>query len=438
MQPYSALLKLANPSTASAGRKLRPRVWPRVMALAAGAVALGVSAAARADTLLYSFCSSANCADGYYPNGDLVRVGGSLIGTALMGGAYNGGAIFSITACGSPPCGETLLHTFGSIANDGSYPWSGLLRIGNTLYGTTYDGGQFGHGTVYSIRTNGTGYAVLHSFCSLASCPDGSQPVAALIAVGATLYGTTEFGGVAGPCSGLGCGTVFQMQTNGGGFQLLHSFCSSANCTDGSEPMGRLLSVNGALYGTTWNGGASGYGSVFSATPCNTANACPETALYSFGANASDGQYPNAGLVYKAADGVGYLYGTTVEGGARRNGGTVFAINPTSGAETWLFSFNGNSPYDGTAPFDDLLVKGGYLYGTTITGGLDGQGTIFKIKATGLTSESVIYAFGSGSPDGTAPVAGLTKIGSGLYGVTTEGGNVNSTCFGCGTLFSEP
>jgi uncharacterized repeat protein (TIGR03803 family) len=196
----------------------------------------------------------------------------------------------------------------------GSLPLAGLIDVGGTLYGTTYEGGAHNSGVVFSITPSGK-ERVLHSF---GGAPDGANPFASLIDVKGTLYGTTWFGG-AYPCgSAGGCGTVFSI-TPSGKERVLHSF---GNGTDGVFPMASLIKVKGVLYGTTNHGGAyckssGGCGTIFSITPDGT-----EKVLHSFGA-APDGCCSQAGLT----DVHGTLYGTTSAGGTD-GFGTVFALTP--------------------------------------------------------------------------------------------------------------
>src|SRR5208283_4323734 len=111
-----------------------------------------------------------------------------------------------------------VLHTFAlgkydSAAiftnSEGSDPSYSLILSGNTLYGTASLGGTNGYGTVFAIKTNGTGFTVLHTFTALNlvtppyTNSDGAYPLTSLILSGNTLYGTTQLGGT------NGSGTVF-------------------------------------------------------------------------------------------------------------------------------------------------------------------------------------------------------------------------------------
>jgi uncharacterized repeat protein (TIGR03803 family) len=196
---------------------------------------------------------------------------------------------------------------------------------------------------------------ILYSFCSDQNCTDGARPSASLINVKGTLYGTTPLGGV------YGHGTVFAVDRSSGAETIVYSFCSQAQgyyCLDGSEPTAALINVKGVLYGTTTFGGDVGC----AAHGCGTAfsidlNTGVETVLHNFGAS-GDGAVPYAGLTYAK----GMLYGTTFDGGGSCSCGTVFSLDPTTGAETVLHTFGDG--IDGQEPFAGLTYVNGKLYGT--------------------------------------------------------------------------
>ena len=230
-----------------------------------GAVALAVlivpmvvvtqSVQAQSFRVLYNF----NAADGLNPKSGLVRdKEGNLYGTTSYGGASHGGTVFKVDTAGR----ETVLHIF--TGPDGIGPSAGLVRDkeGN-LYGTTggggvSGGGLSGEGTVFRLDTAGR-ESVLHSFTG----PDGANPIAGLIRDEAgNLYGTTAFGGFLN-CAGTGCGVVFKLDP-AGNETVLHSF----TWPDGAFPFAGLVQDKaGNLYGTTTDGGASGFGTVFTLAP---------------------------------------------------------------------------------------------------------------------------------------------------------------------------
>lgn len=260
------------------------------------------------ERVLYSF-GGGN--DGATPAAPLLEVSGKLYGTTF-GEANDGGTAFSVTLDGQ----ETVLHRFAGYPNgDGLWPWAPLIDIKGVLYGTTTAGGMVlygkaheGAGTVFSISPSGN-ENVLYSFRGYGN---GSNPMAGLVNVNGTLFGTTTNGG------DYSCGTVFRIEKNGAQ-KVIHSF---GNVPDGCYPYAGLINVNGTLYGTTGHGGGyyegrNGGGTVFSITQSGQ-----ETVLHSFGYGA-DGSDPLAGLTNLK----GTLYGTTSAGGAH-NYGTVFAIKP--------------------------------------------------------------------------------------------------------------
>jgi uncharacterized repeat protein (TIGR03803 family) len=234
------------------------------------------------------------------------------------------------------------------------------------------------------------------------------------------LYGTTFYGG-------SGYGLVFKLAPVASGwiFSPLYSF-QAAN--DGAYPYaGVTIGADGAIYGTTYQGGdggcSGGCGTVYKVTPpasaCKTA-ICPwnETVLYRFTGGA-DGANPRSAVVF---DQGGNLYGSTILGGA--GSGTVYQLAPTGAGwtESTVHSFGSGS--DGAQPFGGLIVDiTGNLYGTTMAGGDFGLGTIYQLTPSGSGwTENILYAF-SGGTDGANPWAGLTFDGSGgLYGSALNGG----------------
>jgi uncharacterized repeat protein (TIGR03803 family) len=318
------------------------------------------------EKVLYNF---ANAPDGASPNA-LIEVNGTLYGTTYFGGSRscygsiyaNCGTVFSITPSGA----EKVLHSFSGGPSDGAYPLAELIDVSGTLYGTTYEGGDFftrhgygARGTVFSITTTGTEEVVL----SFGVDHDGAYPEAGLIYNGGKLYGTTESGGR------HGFGTVFSV-TPGGMEKVLHSF---GNGTDGANPVATLIELKGTLYRTTTAGGAYGEGTVFSITPGGK-----EKVLHSFG-NGTDGAHPLGPLTELR----GKFYGTTRAGGVYSCSyggcGTVFSIT-LDGKESVLYNFQGPQVSDGDWPASKLLKLNGTLYSTTVFGGTHNTGTVFSLK----------------------------------------------------------
>jgi uncharacterized repeat protein (TIGR03803 family) len=369
-------------------------------------------------TVLYSFCSQANCADGASPTDALVEDGsGNLYGTAEYGGGGKVGTVFEFTTTGT----FKVLHTFTGGA-DGQYPSGLVFDTKGNLYGTTLQGGTTNNGVVYEITSSGT-EKVLYSFTGL---NDGGYPAGPLVLDGAgNLYGVTSDGGPYECFEEYGCGTVFELSPSGVE-TTLWAFTGGAD--DGNPYAGVVRDAQGNLYGTTGQSGDFGPfpGTVFKLTPAGV-----ETQLYSF-TGEKDGSGPEAALLRDAA---GNIYGTTYYGGVEscydemQNGcGVVFEIT-SKGKEKTVHRFTGKKPggYPTTGVVEDAA---GNLYGTTPYGGnnqacsnytANGCGVIYEIQKVG-GKEVVLYTF-TGGADGKYPAGALLPDGKGnFYGTNTQGG----------------
>jgi uncharacterized repeat protein (TIGR03803 family) len=192
--------------------------------------------------LLHSFSSTG----GYLPTGEPVVSGSTIFGTCESGGGSGYGTIFKMGVDGS---GFTELHSFIG-GSDGKMPWGHLTVSGSTIYGFT---GAFSQGTstIFKFNMDGSGYQ------SLATLPDGlTISYGGLTLVGDTLYGTTHQGGT------YDRGTVFKIGVDGTGFSILDSF----NGYNGADPQGGLLLIGSNLYGVTsgWGSPIVNNGTVFS------------------------------------------------------------------------------------------------------------------------------------------------------------------------------
>jgi uncharacterized repeat protein (TIGR03803 family) len=316
----------------------------------------------------------------------------------------------------------------------GVFPYAGLIVSSNTLYGTTIYSSSDGYGSVFAVNTDGTGLTNLVDFTLIGQINnDGAMPYGGLVLSSNTLYGTGNIGGSSGN------GAVFAVNTDGTGLTNLHSFTANSGPSTGvftnstgAYPKASLILSGNILYGTTANGGSAGNGTVFA---INT-NGFGFTNLYSFSAFGhnnninNDGAWPASSLILYGNT----LYGTTVSGGSSGNG-TVFAINTNGTAFSNFHNFTAisGSPginSDGANPVGGLYLLGNTLYGTTIYGGSSGQGTIFTIITNG-TSFTTLFSFYSqfgGNPG--MPYGGLILSGSSLYGTTRNGGGGNGTVFG--------
>jgi uncharacterized repeat protein (TIGR03803 family) len=232
-------------------------------------------------------------------------------------------------------------------------------------------------------------FSILHVFHG---GTDGNAPLAGLVAdANGNLYGTTEGGGDTRCGSGWGCGTVFKLDASGNE-SILHSF---TGMPDGQQPMdGLVMDNSGSLYGTTYEGGSSGYGAVFKVDASGK-----ESILYSFGPY-PDGSFPSGGL---AMDRDGNLYGTTQEGGTGTSCwggcGTVFELDPT-GKETILLNFDPPAEYPAYSAL--ILDAAGNLYGVTSGGNSCCLGTAFKISK-GIAAGAITLHTFTGWTEGVTP-----------------------------------
>jgi uncharacterized repeat protein (TIGR03803 family) len=274
---------------------------------------------------------------------------------------------------------------------------------------------------------------VIYSF---KGAPDGEHPNAGLVADAAgNFYGTTLRGGN----NSCGCGTVFELSppaTPAGAWTetVLYSFQSVNN--DGNFPRGALVFDKlGNLYGTTQTGGIGDVGTVFELSPPTTPGGTwTETVICYFTDPNPQGASPAGKLTF---DGLGNLYGTTLTGGPA-GAGTVFRLKPptTTGGlwtenvlHTYVFSdSNGQNP--GTS----LVIRDGAVYGSARGG--TASGIAFRlVPKNGVWIQDILYNFNS-AIEGGAPDGGLIIDSAGnLYGMLYDGGNANCFGSGCGAVF---
>jgi uncharacterized repeat protein (TIGR03803 family) len=417
------------------------------LSLLSGALALAIlfsipTAHAAQPPVLTSLYSFQGTPDGASPEADLVMgADGQLYGTTITGGAYGWGSVYALT----PSDGswtEQVLYSFTG-GSDGASPQSILTVSGSgNIYGTTYSGGSMGYGTIFQLTPPTAGGAwtesVLHNFG--VNSLDGTNPqTKLLLSATGNLYGTTYSGGLSG------LGVVFQFSLATSDERILYNFQGG---TDGANPQSGLLADEGRkFFGTTYQGGAPGYGTVFQLT-LGKGGVWNEKVLYSFTGGA-DGGVPNPGL-FLDRSGSGILYGSTfwggniddcLESGYPAGCGVVFSLTPpTQAGQPWteavLYAFTGATP-DGAHPYPNLIIGvGGTLYGTTLSGGTRedncftaayrGCGTIFRLsppaESGGDWTNMILHVFRNS--DGGSPYGMIRgPAGSGVfYGTTSFGG----------------
>lgn len=350
------------------------------------------------ETILYNFTT--NATDGSHPSGGIIRgQDGSLYGAANNGGTNGYGIAFQINRDGS---GYHVIHYFAY--PNGAYPGSLVQATNGLLYGTASQGGSNGYGAVFKLDTNGTAYSQLHAF----SPAEGIYPNYNLSqASNGVLYGSASGGGISN------AGTVFRLNLDGSGFQVLHQF---TNSPDGASPVSVIVGSDGVLYGTTSGGGSTNAGTVFKMST----NGNNYAILHSF-TNSPDGWEPTANLI-QGKD--GRLYATTVFGGsAYKYGGTLFSISTNGGSYSILHSFPSIID-DGINPGSVIQGSDGFLYAVVSNGGHFSDGSILKANTNGA-SVSVIFSF-TNAPDGNQPNAPVVEAGDGaLYGTANNGGTDN-------------
>jgi uncharacterized repeat protein (TIGR03803 family) len=395
------------------------------------------------------------------------------------------GALLCVAAADPAPAAESVAYSFNS-APDGNTPDGNLaIATDGTLYGTTVSGGAHGKGAVYKLTPIGAFYSesIIYSF---KGGRDGQSPYGAVaLDPAGNIYGVTAWGGKG--CENLGCGTVFEMSPDGGGWKekVLYRLRYTREGEDSLAGLTR--DSQGNLYGATAYGGACGKapgaGTVFELSLVDgrwTSNVlstfCKAGAGPAYGSLVLDKAgylYGTAGsIVFRLANAGGKGWRQTVlhdfsqDGGYAMlmggvtldDAGNVYAANATGGtgcdgagcgtvfeleaAKGWkpktLYTFHGA---DGDEPFDaPTFDAAGNLYGTTMSGGGCGGdcGLVYELSpaAHGAWKETVLHAFGNDAGDGYSPLAGVPLDNSGnLLGVTTKGGGGDYRRCDCGAVY---
>ncbi len=333
------------------------RIPGLVLATAALTFTLAVCAQAQTVTFLHAF------RNGVTATSLVQATDGNFYGAV---NAYGVGQIFRMTPTGK----VTTIHNFCSLSDCVS---SGSLTLGSDgyLYGVTgsRDSGSAA-GTFYKMTVDGR-VTALYTFCSDPGCPDAVTVYSVTEASDGNFYGVSAFGGASGQ------GTIFRISPTGE-FKLLYTFCSLANCADGAQAFTPLIQgSDGNLYGATEFGGANQSGVIYRLTLDGS-----YTVLHNFcsssGSGCADGTFPT----YLAQDADGNLFGTTYENG-RYGGGTIFELTAT-GRFSVLHNFDfvdGDGSDSGL-----VLANDGNFYGSTELGGVHAIGTLFEITPAGAFS----------------------------------------------------
>lgn len=380
---------------------------------------------------------------GAYPSGGLVisPAGDTLYGTTGSGGILGEGrgTVFALSTDGID---TKCLHTFTAV--EGGPSVAGLVLSENVLYGTSSGNGS-PTGTVFAVNTDGTDFKILHRF----TASEGGVVKAGLMLSGDTLYGTTS------GYSGANAGTVFSINTDGSSFKTLHVFTGDI---DGGRSHGGLVLSGNTLFGTLSSGGISNNGAIFAINTDGSGFKVLHrfTATLYIPTpppwTNADGANPNAGLILSWNT----LYGTAYNGGANGSG-TVFALNTDGTGFRTLHSFgpwvaNGftlSTNNDGAWPSSSLVILGNTLYGATSQLGPLAGATLFSVNTDG-TDFANVYVFmktmavwlpdgniGITNSNGSVPNS-LALLGHTIYGTTLYGGtnSASGTNSNSGTVFS--
>lgn len=312
----------------------------------------------------------------------------------------------------------TALHVFERDrfdGEDGRIPFSGLTLANGTLFGSTFRGGTSDLGTLYAIAPDGSDYRILHHF----SGEDGHKPYHKPLVVGDRTYGITKFGGDADE------GVLFEIGLDGSDFRVLHHFAKTT--TNAAGPNAGPILVGDRLYGTSFHGGSFRRpGAIYSFDLKTEAF----EIVYSF--EPTQSRHPTGRLL--AID--GYLYGTASDFFAkgRFNRGSIFRVRPDGTEYETLYRFQGKA--DSGYPYDELAFDGDrFLYGTAygIPDDPGDSGSLYRFDIPSAQLE-VLHSFerpqveGS-KPNGSVAIAPDGRLYAATHGSNALGGQDSGTLF---------
>jgi uncharacterized repeat protein (TIGR03803 family) len=369
-------------------------------------------------TTLVEFTGSGGPATGADPISSLTISGTTLYGMTSQGGASNYGNIFSVGTDGTN-FHNLVSFTGGGGSANGRFPIGSLTLSGATLYGMTTEGGN-GNGNIFNVGTGGTNYQNLDSLGT-----DGQYPVGSPTVSGTAIYGMTLEGGA-------GFGNIFSVGTGGTNYQNLYSFPEVFFPSGGA-----VIGVNGSLtlsgttlYGVTQDGGNARYGNIFSISTSGTNY--QNLVSFTGSSGTATGEGPTGTLILSGTT----LYGMTNNGGADGYG-NIFSVGTDGTSYQSLLSFTGSGgTASGEYPAGSLILSGTTLYGMTQNGGLDEGGNIFSVGIDGSDYQN-LYNFTDGD-DGALPRGDLTLSGGTLFGISLYGANADGTIFALTLPTSAP
>jgi len=304
------------------------------------------------ESVIYSFCSQPNCADGASPNGQLTfDAAGNLYGSTSRGPN-----VFELTPL---PEGGWIYSVIYSFTDGGTAPGPGLIfdHAGN-LYGSA-SGGLYRGGMVFELTPSEGDWTrtVLYNFCSQPNCSDGKAPLPLAFDPKGNIYGMTEFGGA------KNLGTVFEMWLQNGVWteQVIRS-CGSSGMRGIYPTGGLIVDLHGDLFGATESGGSYEDGVAFELA--STGSGFSE---YSYSFDGADGISPDGGLVQVKSSFFGVAGGAAYE----------LVRQGTGAREIVLYAFPNCT--NGCGPLGPLVASGNHLYGVAGEGGTYNLGVVFEI-----------------------------------------------------------
>jgi uncharacterized repeat protein (TIGR03803 family) len=362
------------------------------------------------------------CPDGGRANAILQGSDGNFYGTAVVSseGAGNdgGGTVFSLT-----PAGDfKLLYQFvpGPQNNYANGNGPGLLVQGpdGKLYGITGAGGSHNDGVVFRLNMDGSGFQVIHSFCSKVNCKDGVVPSSLLVGADGNLYGTTIGGGAGhtGTCAGGGCGAIFSVTPSTGAYKVVFSFTNAAK--QGYEPTSLMLGPGGSLYGLS--------GPLFEFTPS------PKKFKVAAKFPLVNG-LPAIGFPEVVGPN-GNIYGLYLVAGTAGIGVFEFEVNGKKGQNVQVFPFY-NSIDGGGFAETAILGSDGNMWLCDMNGSA-GYGDILSLSLSNGTLLQSFTPFSTSAAVGAYPIQIIQANDGTLWGTTSEYGDSPAGYFADGTVFS--
>ena len=361
--------------------------------------------------------------------------------------------------CAASSATESVVHFFGSVANDGSGPMGDLLLANDgNIYGVTNSGGSASRGTIFEIANPTAAFAYNKVYDFQCGAGDGCTPAGGLAqGAGTLLYGATTYGGA--PVNGVyeNNGSVFAFNTSGDAETQLWNFCPVYNTAhtydeNSNHPLGDVTidPSSGNVLGVAQGDQQGGLGGIY-AVPASGSN-CVSSGYI-------DGVYPFQSLMLGSYSGPALVNGPMIFGPGGKNlygeinwentstyksDSIIFKVAPNGTGFAILYDFGADVDLSGGL----VLAPDGNFYGVTEGGALaPNLGTVFRLTPTGgmttlhtFVANNFINATGfTVYPDGINPNGALIVGADGaLYGVASAGG---ANCYavigdnGCGTLF---